>query len=109
MGTPVQSIPIRPNAGKAIGEVRAVEPHPKRAQDAVISLFVQRAEDIAGLPNFVAPEAGRAIRVTVRRGRRLELRAGARVQLTVRFEGDERGGGFYANAADFQPLESPDA
>jgi hypothetical protein len=102
---PVQPIPIRPNAGAAIGEIQAVKPHPKRAQDAIISLFIQHAEDVAGLPNFVAPEAGHAIQVVVRRGRRLDLRAGARVQLTVRFEGDEHGGGYYANAADCKPIE----
>jgi len=105
MGTPAQFVRVRPNAGRAMGEVRAVDPHPTRAQDAIISLFVQRAEDIAGLPNFVSEETGRAIRITVRRGRRLGLHAGERVQLTVRYEGDERGGGFYANAADVSPME----
>jgi hypothetical protein len=104
MPGPLRAAPVRPNAGKAIGEIRAVRPHPSRAQDAVISLFVQRAEDVAGMPNFVAAEVGRDIQVTVRRGRRLDLHAGACVQLTVRFEGDERGGGYYANAADYQEI-----
>jgi len=102
MKTRFHAVPVRPNAGKAIGEIKTIAPHPQREQDAVVSLFVQRAEDVAGVPNFVASETGHAINVTIRRGRQLPLQPGSTVQLTVRYEGDERGGGFYANAADFQ-------
>jgi hypothetical protein len=57
------------------------------------------------MPNFVAAEAGRAIHVVVRRGRQLALHAGSKVQMTVHYEGDERGGGFYANASELQVIE----
>ena len=103
--TPMHVAPVRPNAGKATGVIHAIQPHPQRAQDMIISFLVQSAEDIAGMPNFVATETGHAIQVTVRRGRDLGMRAGSRMRLTVRYQGDERGGGFYANAADCQLID----
>jgi hypothetical protein len=103
-----RDVPVRPNAGRVIGQVQSVAPHPGRAQDAIVSFLVQESKDIAGMPNFVASEAGRVIQVVVRRAGATpasSLRAGARAELIIRYEGDERGGGFYANAADYRPLD----
>ncbi len=104
MEGPFLPIPVQPNRGRAIGRVEAVAPHPKRAQDTIVSLVVQRADDIPGMPNFVASETGHRIDVVVRSGRQLKLRAGRRVGLTISYEGDERGGGYYANASDAELL-----
>ena len=99
------AVPVRPNAGKAIGKIQAVSVHPKRTQDAVIALHIDRVESISGKPNFLASEAGHAIQVTIRRGSQLNLPVGARVQAVISFQGDERGGGYYTNAADLKIVD----
>ena len=86
----------------ATGEIESVSPLPDRAGDAVICLRVRQARSVTGMPDFVSSEVGRSIDVVVRRGRQLDLQAGSTVQLKISYEGDERGGGFYANATDFE-------
>lgn len=99
-------LPVRamPNAGLVTGRVHAVAQHSRREQDLVLRLHVEQAEDVPDLPNFVASEVGREVEVILRRGKTAGLRAGDRVRLTVRFEGDEFGGGFFANAWECQIL-----
>lgn len=99
-------LPVRamPNAGLVTGRIHALAAHPRRAQDLILRLHVDRAEDLPDLPNFVASEVGKELEVVLRRGGTAGLRAGDRVQLTVRFEGDEFGGGFFANAWECRVL-----
>lgn len=99
-------LPVRamPNAGLVTGHIHALAAHPRRAQDVILRLHVERAEDLPDLPNFVASEVGKELEVVLRRGGTAGLRAGDRVQLTVRFEGDEFGGGFFANAWECRVL-----
>ena len=102
MRSPFGAVPVRPNAGKATGLIQSVAPLAQRPQDAVISFLVQKAENVAGMPNFVASETGRAIDVVVRRAAPLQLQPGSIVELTIRFEGDEHGGGYYAGPSEYR-------
>lgn len=99
-------MPVRamPNAGLVTGHIRALAQHPRREQDLILRLHVEHAEDVPDLPNFVASEVGREVKVILRQGGAAGLHAGDRVRLTVRFEGDEFGGGFFANAWECQIL-----
>ena len=102
MEGPFLPVQVTPNASVATGEIESVSSLPDRAQDAVICLHVRQAESVAGVSDFVSSEVGRSIDVVVRRGRQLDLQTGSTVQLKISYEGDERGGGFYANASDYE-------
>gem|GEM_PF-861144 len=104
MERPLSPVRAMPNAGLVTGHIHALTAHPRREQDVVLRLHVERADDLPDLPNFVASEVGKEVEVVLRRGGAAGLRAGDRIQLTVRFEGDEYGGGFFANAWECRVL-----
>jgi len=105
MEGPFLPVPVMPNAAIATGTVESISADPARAGDAAICLNVRRTDRVADLPDFIHSEIGRSINVIVRQGQQLDLRAGATIQLTVRYEGDESGGGYYANASDYQLID----
>lgn len=105
MEGPFLPIQVTPNASLAIGTIETVSTIPNRTQDAAICLSIRQADAIAGMPDFVTAEIGQSINVVVRRGRQLDLREGSTIQLKISYEGDERGGGYYANASDYQLIQ----
>ena len=105
MDSPFLPIPVMPNASVAVGTIESVSSHPTRAGDAAICLNVRRTVRVAGMPDFIHSEIGRSIDVIVRQGQQLDLREGATVQLTISYEGDESGGGYYANASDYELID----
>jgi hypothetical protein len=98
-------VPVRPNASVAVGTIESVSSHPTRAGDAAICLNVRRTTQIADMPDFIHSEIGHSIHVVVRQGQQLNLREGSTVQLTISYEGDESGGGYYANASDYELID----
>jgi len=66
------------------GIVRACRPHPTLPDYDVITLGVERAEDVAGKANLLAQAAGRDVDVAVRRALLAPSGLGARLRCRVK-------------------------
>jgi len=105
MEGPFLPAPVMPNAAIATGIVESISADASRAGDTAICLTVRRTDRVADLPDFIRSEIGQSINVIVRQGQQLDLRAGSTIQLTIRYEGDESNGGYYANASDYELID----
>ncbi len=107
-GPSMGPVSVMPNASVVTGTVQGIE-HPATARWPVLELTIRCADDVEGLPNFVAGEVGKTIPIHLRgQVRADQLAPQAQVRLRVEFRGDERGGGYYAHADDLEYVSDSD-
>jgi hypothetical protein len=91
---PPDRVRAAPNASRIRGRITRVRPAPGGAGQ-VWDVDVHEAGDVTALANLAAPRIGKSVEVYVHPDFKEPFAAGDRVEATVVFEGDERGGAFF--------------
>ena len=89
-----RGVPTAPNESIVCGKLVEIGAGPD-GMGCIWKVRVDEARDVGELPNFTRGRVGETILIYVHPGMRKEFKAGDTIEVTVSFQGDERGGAFF--------------